>query len=347
MGTMGKTVAIIAGLLLTATSPLKAGPCPPFYGITPFKQKIKAFFMGGNIWQAVEANNIKKAKKLVTRHPQLANEPRYDRRLPLCLAKSPAMVDVLVAAGADVNKKAERCHCPLLFQSRHGRAAVVKRLLEKGAKIETKGYMQGYTALHHAAYYDYLEVAKVLVDAGAKVTDNRSYLGNDTPLMVAANRGSEKVFAYLLSKDENPHLNKLLHIASEYGGYSTVRCGNENIVKLCLAAGADVNSDVDYSPALHKAAKLLSSSMVQLLLKEGADITARDRDGKTAIELIDGDYFRSYHPGLYKKTRDILVEYWNKVPPGYERPKPAVKAVANPILQPNAYNDDFDGFMDF
>ena len=310
--------------------------------------------MGGNIWQAIEADNIKKAQKLLTRFPNLANEPRYDRRLPLCLAKSAAMVDVLVAFGADVNRKAERCHCPLLFNARYGRAAVVKRLLEKGAKIETKGYMQGYTALHQAAYYDYPAVAKVLVEAGARVSDNRSYLGNDTPLMVAANRGSEKVFAYLLSQDKNPHLNKLLHIASEYGGRGHIRCGNENIVRLCLAAGADINSDVDNSPALHKAAKMLTPSMVELLLKQGADITARDREGKTAMELIDGDYFRTYHPGLYKKTRDILVEYWNKVPPGYEGPKPAAQAIPQPghnVIYPdnqsNANSDDFDGFMDF
>ena len=354
MGNIRKSAAIIVGMILATATPLSAGPCPPFYGVSPLVQDIRALFQGGNVWKAIESNDIKKVKKILASHPELADEPRYDRRLPLSLAPTAEMAEAIIAAGANVNKRAERAHCPLLSQAIWGNAEVVKVLIKKGAAVDTKGYMQGYTALHYAAKYNHLDVAKVLVEGGATVSGQKRGIFDGTALMTAARAGSEQVFAYLLRKDKNPQINEVLHIAAEYGGKRSIRNGNEAIIQLCLAAGADINSTVSGSTPLHKAAKLLAPSVVELLLEKGADVTARNNYGQTAIELIDTDYFRQYHPGLYEKTRAILTKYWDKTSPEERLPRPT------PVQKPNSSStiilngenqkenaDNFDGFIDF
>jgi len=79
--------------------------------------------------------------------------------------------------------------------------AAVKRLLQQGANpSDTDGY--GNSALGRAASYAYVEIARVLIEAGAKL-DMRNRLG-ETPLIIAVSTGysagRETIVRMLLDK---------------------------------------------------------------------------------------------------------------------------------------------------
>ena len=90
-------------------------------------------------------------------------------RTPLMAAAargSLPMVELLIAAGADVELAGEGGVTPLMLASRKGSVEVVARLLAAGASAKAKSKL-GMTALHEAILGDTLETARILIDAGA------------------------------------------------------------------------------------------------------------------------------------------------------------------------------------
>lgn len=74
--------------------------------------------------------------------------------------------------GANVNAKDQYNDTALSWAARWGHADVVKRLLEAGADIENQGSGGGLTPLANAASRDHYEAAKILLDHGARVTND-------------------------------------------------------------------------------------------------------------------------------------------------------------------------------
>lgn len=83
------------------------------------------------------------------------------------------MVKALVDRGADVNTTNQQGYTPLMFAAGSGGdVQIVKLLLEKGARVNAQewysGPMGGTTALMSAAWDEYPEIVKALLDSGAK-----------------------------------------------------------------------------------------------------------------------------------------------------------------------------------
>lgn len=93
--------------------------------------------------------------------------PRSHRLPPLLLARSGAMVEVLVKAGANPNERpvgTVGARTPLMTTA-YKDAAVAEALLTAGARLEDMD--EGRTALWHAACGGNWRVVRVLLDAGA------------------------------------------------------------------------------------------------------------------------------------------------------------------------------------
>lgn len=75
-------------------------------------------------------------------------------------------------AGANVNARDEYNNTGLNWAAMLGHLEVVKRLLEAGADIENKGSGGGLTPLVNAASHGSFAVAQLLLDYGARVTDD-------------------------------------------------------------------------------------------------------------------------------------------------------------------------------
>ncbi len=118
-------------------------------------------------------------------------------------------VSAVIAAGGVVNATQCSGRTPLMEAAFHGREAVVKKLLEAGAKIHDRDWLN-YTALFFATTGNHPRVVQALIDATPK--EDRAILVN-----VYNNKGNMPL-------------------------WFAVCKGNLSIVKKLVAAGADIIS---------------------------------------------------------------------------------------------------------
>jgi len=195
----------------------------------------------------------------------------------------PPMVELLLAAGADINSRAQQDHTahpheftPLIIAIKDGRSAAVKLLLAKGAD-PTIADQDGSTPLHYLALSWKPEKMEktidLLLEAGANI-DARNKAGR-TPLMMTAynNRDQEKASAMLLEKGANPNLtdnkgNTFLH--QLVAGNSSKNPTQTMALLTKPGTTLDLSNRVG-SRALIKAVKKQNVAIVKQLLAAGAD----------------------------------------------------------------------------
>ena len=116
----------------------------------------------------------------------------------------------------------------------------------------------GDTALHVAAAGCRVEIARLLLDAGADPSS-------------ACNRRQ----------------SQSLHYASDAFPESTMDAQRQvDILRLLLDAGADLHArDKNGATALHRVVRARSSAAVKFLLEAGCDATIRNKPGSTAFHL--------------------------------------------------------------
>jgi Ankyrin repeats (3 copies) len=148
----------------------------------------------------------------------------------------------------------------------------VKDLLKQDAASATAGAAQarlessishwiyvGDTALHVAAAGYRLEIAKLLLDAGAEVGAAMNHRRSQ-PLHYAAD-------GYL----ESPHWDATRQVA---------------MIRLLIKAGADLHAqDKNGATPLHRAVRTRCAAAVKVLLDAGADATLRNKPGSTPFHL--------------------------------------------------------------
>lgn len=98
------------------------------------------------------------------------------------------------------------------------------------------GYAGHATALIRAAETGQVELARVLIDAGAPVDDRCGCAGGETPLWAASVAGKADMVAFLLDGGADPNISAFrgatpLHAA--------IQRSRHHVVRLLLAAGAD------------------------------------------------------------------------------------------------------------
>ena len=162
--------------------------------------------------------------------------------------EDPAVCQVLIDAGADIEIKDENGRSPLLRASISGKFAVVEMLAEAGAGVRVKD-KQGDTCLALASYFGHTETVRYLV--GLKDVDvNRVVDSGSTAL----------------------------HWAS--------RQNHPEVVQLLIDAGADIAAkDGKGRSPLHKPSMSGHLDVLKTLVKAGADVSVTDNEGVTCLML--------------------------------------------------------------
>ena len=154
---------------------------------------------------------------------------------------------------------------------RKGQIQAARAVLERRPHLVHADYVwigdfqnQGFTALHWAAYWGMLDVARLYLKYGAR----------------PAARG--------------PSSQRPLHTALE--GRSTNKVPFKKVLRFFVEAGANVNErDDGGATPLHWAAMIATDDMIAVLLESGADPYARDKQGRTPLHWVAGDFISWTH----------------------------------------------------
>ena len=168
------------------------------------------------------------------------------------------------------------------------RAADAQVLIDAGADIETKDSL-GRSPLVCACEEGAIDTAKILVGAGAgvRVTDN---MGR-TCLMLAAYNEHNDTVRYLVGLPEV----ELNHRAREGGNKTALHCAAEvnhtDIVQMLIDAGADIDTeDTEGRVPLHMASLEGSLDVVKVLVRVGAGVCVTDSTQQTCLMLAAHKY---------------------------------------------------------
>jgi hypothetical protein len=171
--------------------------------------------------------------------------------LPAALRKPlESVVELLESKrGLDWELELRQAQPPLVAAAEEDDVAEVRRLLDAGTPVNASNSILGTTALMAAAGRGHVEVVRLLLERGADV-NARS--GGWTPLPLALSRGVTPEVAHLL-----------------------------------VAHGAEVNSR---EPDLQRTSLMMAVAagdvrLVRAMLEKGAEVSARDVEGKTALDV--------------------------------------------------------------
>jgi ankyrin repeat protein len=259
------------------------------------------------LWAASTNGSVALVKRLLDAGAN-PNTALISGETPLMVASrsgKSAAVEALLAKGANPNARGTRGQTALMWAVAQKHAEVVKLLVAGGADVHIKSeswtqmmavpphglpeYNRliphgGDTALMFAARNGDFASAKLLVEAGANVSDTDAWGVSATTL--AAFSGHGEIARYLLEKGADPNNDK--------SGFTALHCAimrrDEQTVAALLARGADPNvtvkvwtptrrssDDYHFMPALvgaspyWLAARMLEPGVMRLLAKHGAD----------------------------------------------------------------------------
>jgi Ankyrin repeats (3 copies)/Ankyrin repeats (many copies) len=141
---------------------------------------------------------------------------------------------------AVIDKRIDEDHeNPLIVGARSGDTQRIKRLLDDGSDLNSRGGWVG-TPLHAATEAGQTDAARLLLDAGADLEARRR--GGCTPLHAAAQGGHAATVALLIDRGADVNASDIndrtaLHLAAEAGHLA--------VAERLIAAGADVNARDD------------------------------------------------------------------------------------------------------
>jgi len=186
-----------------------------------------------------------------------------------------------------------------------GNKEALRALLQKKADVNAT-QIDGTTALHWAVRTDDVEMADILIRAGAKVTAaNRE---GATPLLLASVNGNAAMLEKLLKAgaDANTPL-------TQYGDTALMmasRTGKTDAIKVLLDHGAKVNTKETWgdTTALMWAVSELHPAVTKMLIEKGADVNAKSKfvpsttgrgfEGTTPVDAKPGQKAEEHSGGL-------------------------------------------------
>jgi cytohesin len=230
----------------TLRTGLVASTAPSIFWLLVILITPSAPLVGAEIHDLVAVGELESVQSALESQPELVKARNENGRTPLhiaCRSDHSAIVEYLVARGAEVNARDDYQSTPLHFAAYRNLTETIQVLLEHEAEIDAQNHAQA-TPLHYAALADHAEAVQLLTAADADLEIPDDY--GRTPLILCAR---------------------------EEGGPRTA--------KALIAAGADVTAvDKNGDDALELAAWRGKVGVVDLLLDAGAQLPKSGPDAQ-------------------------------------------------------------------
>jgi ankyrin repeat protein len=196
---------------------------------------------------------------------------------------NPAVTEALVKAGADVNGTDSLGATPLMHAAGYGRATVIRKLLELGAKVDAVDEI-GDSALAWAARSN-IDSGAIFDLLKAKADPTTRNLRGLSPLYHAAVNPNSDILAVLLAA-ANFDLS-LLEAPEGSALFASVYFNpNVNVPRRLLSLGGNPNKPhVDGMTVLMASLVNPEPAMTKLILSQRVDPNEKDAYGRTALML--------------------------------------------------------------
>lgn len=191
---------------------------------------------------------------------------------------------VVLASGAPADAE-------LSVAAMKGDMATVRALIDQGVDVNVP-QGDGTTALHWAAYQEDVEMAELLLEAGADI-GVKTRIGEMTPLFMAAKVGNGTIIELLLEAGADPNVGQTENGTTPL--MLAAASGSVDAVRALLDAGVETGAkDINQGQtALMFAAAPGRTDVVRLLVERGADVDARSLvPDPRAVEGAAGPRFR-------------------------------------------------------
>lgn len=214
----------------------------------------------------------------------------------------------------------DRDHTPLHAAAEKCDVETVRELASVPTELDRKN-RDNNTPLMLAAESGCLEAVRLLVENGAKV-DAGKEAHERTPLLHAAEQGHADVIAYLLEKGADPKArtnqgDTSLILALRGAFFPKGPQGKPGeTLEVLLNHGAEVNVAGEFGRTpLMWAVRQVDARLVWPLLRKGADPSARDKDGNTAITM----------------AQELKLDYLTQILKDPQRPDLAILGPRTPL----------------
>ena len=186
---------------------------------------------------------------------------------------------ILLGAKADPNLRKSGDWTPIIRAAQNQHIELVDILIKAGANINAQ-QSDGQTALYGAVKNGNLDIVKLLLSHNANL--DIATIEGQTPLMVAGRAQNYDVVKLLLAKKADVNLRDYLFHNTAL--IFAVIYNDQTLMKMLIAAKADLevkaNNDLT---AFMIACETSNLDAMAILHKSGANINARDSEGKTAL----------------------------------------------------------------
>lgn len=181
-----------------------------------------------------------------------------------------ATVEILLAHGADIEHSQYAGLNVLEGAAKNNHDAVVRRLLQKGAKLRIRD-VNSTSLLHVLAFSGPDAMLRlILEELGTDLIDRKDSSGR-TALFYAAEKGHDERVAILINFGADVNVVKN---TSASPLHEACRGGHHSVVKRLIAAGANVNSRMvdDLGTPFYVAVQCGYKDLVELLYAHSADV---------------------------------------------------------------------------
>eukprot|EP01035_Chromulina_nebulosa_P022488 gene22488-29119_t len=217
---------------------------------------------------------------------------------------------LLISRGAEVQDTDQNGSTALLLAAKHGHNETCALLLTNGADIHTTD-KNGSTALLLAAKESHMETCSLLFSKGANI-NTRDNDGKSV-LDYADEQADIDKYRYFLSKGASQSTadKAILVPLVVHDGFTPLhraaRIGHTEFCSLLLKSGADLTAKTkDMKIALHYASEGGHFETCFYLLVKGADLEAKSKDGKVPADYASGETKR-----LLKTWKRALMVVYN------------------------------------
>lgn len=193
-------------------------------------------------------------------------------------------VRCLLDAGADANVQDDLKSTPLSLAASSGSVRMLELLILAGADVDTRNNI-GSQAIHYASRHrNDVEPVAVLLRAGASVNSGNNF--GHTPLSGAAITNRHRIGAHLLEHGADVNI---FSIHGDTPLFETVMHNSHEFLKMLIDKGVcHTHVNAAGSTLFHVAALEADVRTLEILRTaglSGVNVDARDRNGKTALEI--------------------------------------------------------------